>query len=53
MNGYFGFWIFMSVFVCCDTWLYSKGHDTFFWGYKTDAEKEIQRKIIQATGKEQ
>jgi len=37
-----GFWIFMSVFLVCDTWLYSKGHDTFFHTHKTVAEKAIR-----------
>ena len=46
MTGWFGFWIFMTVFLVCDTWLYSKGNDTLFWRYKTDAEKQLQQKII-------
>lgn len=46
MTGWFGFWIFMTVFMLCDTWLYSKGNDTFFWQYKTEAEKQLQQEII-------
>lgn len=43
-NGlaWFGFWIFMTVFVVCEAWLYSKGHDTFFFEHKTEAEKQIR-----------
>jgi len=40
------FWLFMTVFFVCDTWLYSKGHDTFFWKHKTDAEKKIRDRQI-------
>lgn len=42
ISGWFGFWIFMAVLLVCDTWLYSQGHNGFFWTHKTDAEKEIQ-----------
>jgi len=42
--SWFGFWIFMTAFIICDTWLYSKGHETFFWRHKTEAEKTIQMK---------
>lgn len=46
-TGWFGFWIFFTVFLVCDTWLYSKGHETMFWKHKTPEEKEIQRNIIE------
>lgn len=42
MSDLAAFLIFMSVFLVCDTWLYSKGHDTFFWKHKTKAELRIQ-----------
>ena len=42
--GWLGFWIFLSVYVVCETWLYSKGHETFFFQHKTDAEKQIQQR---------
>jgi hypothetical protein len=41
---WFGFWIFASVCVCVDAWLYSKGHTAFFFKAKTDAEKAIQHR---------
>lgn len=44
MTAWAAFWLFATVFVVCDTWLYSKGHNTFFWEHKTPAELEIQRK---------
>ena len=37
--AWFGFWIFMAVYVAVDGWLYSKGHEGFFFGHRTDAEK--------------
>ncbi|GEM_PF-5691276 len=40
---WFGFWIFMSVFVAVDHWIYSKGYDSFFLVHKTDIEKELQQ----------
>lgn len=46
-TGAFGFWIFMTVFLICDTYLYSQGNETFFWGYKTPEEKQLQQKIIE------
>jgi hypothetical protein len=46
-NGWFGFWIFMTVFLLCDTYLYSKGHETMFWKHKTVEEKQIQQHQIE------
>ena len=48
-NGlsWLGFFIFLAVFVVCDSWIYSKGHDSFFQTHKTDAEKELQRLKIE------
>ncbi len=46
--GWLGFWIFLTVYVACEAWLYSQGHDTFFWRHKTDAEKQIQQKHIES-----
>ena len=43
------FWLFMTVFLVCDTYLYSKGNNTFFWQYKTPEEKVLQMKIIEGT----
>ena len=42
ISGWFGFWIFMAVLLVCDTWLYSRGHETIFWKNKTAKEKELQ-----------
>lgn len=36
---WFGFWIFMSVLVACDTWLFSQGYNSFLWTWK--GEKEL------------
>lgn len=40
--AWFGFWIFLAVYVACETYLYSKGHDTLFFEHKTVAEKAIR-----------
>lgn len=40
------FWIFLSVCVICDAWLFSKGYNAFFYKHKTDEEKEIRKAII-------
>jgi len=48
-NGltWLGFWIFMSVFIACDHWIFSTGRDSFFQTHKTDVEKELQRLKIE------
>lgn len=43
---WFGFWIFLTVFVAVDAWLYSKGHDGWFFTHKTEAEKKIRDRQI-------
>lgn len=49
---WFGFWIFMSVVIIADAWLYSKGHDGLFFVHKTDAEKKLQDAMIQKLQRE-
>lgn len=44
---WFGFWIFLAVFVACDCWVFAQGYNSFFQHYKTDAEKELQRLKIE------
>ena len=39
-----GFWIFLSTLVVCDTYLFSKGYDSFLWVAKTTQEKAIHEK---------
>ena len=41
-----GFWIFFAVYVVCEAWLYSKGHDTLFFSHKTAHEKKIRRDLL-------
>lgn len=43
---WFGFWIFASVFVACDTWLFSKGYNSVLWTWKTKEEKELREQAI-------
>jgi hypothetical protein len=39
--AWLGFWIFAAVFFAADTWIYSQGHDSFFYTRKTAEEKEL------------
>jgi hypothetical protein len=48
MNGWAAFWIMCAVYVACDTWLYSQGHETLLWKHKTPEEKAIQRRDLNA-----
>lgn len=45
-----GFWIFLSVFWICETVMYLKGHDTFLFTHKTDAEKKARDKALEGRG---
>lgn len=47
-SGWFGFWLFMSVLVVCDCWVFLSGYDSFLQFHKTDAEKELQSVKIEA-----
>lgn len=44
MSAWAAFWLCCAVFIACDTYLYSKGHETFLWHHKTAAEKQIQKR---------
>lgn len=44
---WFGFWIFLAVFVACAHWIFAQGYDSFFQHHKTEAEKELQRLKIE------
>lgn len=44
---WFGFWIFMAVFVSVDSLVFLRGYDTFFQTHKTELEKELQLLIIE------
>ena len=45
-SGWFGFWIFMCVYIICEAVMYMNGHDTLFWSHKTPEEKQLQQNII-------
>lgn len=49
MSDWTAFWFMCSVFIVCECVIYLKGSDTLMWGYKTPAEKELQRKILERT----
>ncbi len=49
--GFFGFWIFLSVFFYVEHRVYLAGHNTLFFHHKTDEEKRIreaQIKLLEA-----
>jgi len=43
---WFGFWIFLSVCVAVDAWLFAKGYDSFFFEAKTPEEKKLREAAI-------
>lgn len=45
--GWFGFWIFMTVALLVDAYLYTRGHDGRFFEHQTEAEKELQQIAIE------
>lgn len=51
--GWFGFWMFLMVYMFAEYDLYKMGNDTFFWRYKTPEEKILQMKIIESYKKEE
>ena len=36
-----GFWIFLSVFVICDCWVFLSSHESFFQTHESDVEKRL------------
>jgi heme/copper-type cytochrome/quinol oxidase subunit 1 len=41
-SGWFGFWMFMTVFLLCDAYFYSQGNESMFWRYKPVEEKIVK-----------
>jgi hypothetical protein len=41
--AWLGFWIFAAVFIACDHWIYSLGHNSLLQYHKTPEEKELQQ----------
>jgi len=44
-----GFWVFAAVFVYQDHVTFRSGRDSFFQKHDTPEEKELQRRIIEAS----
>lgn len=44
--SWFGFWIFMSVFLVVSHRQYMKGHCNFLFEHKTDFEKDMRDLLI-------
>ena len=40
------FWIFLSVYVACEAYLYNKGHTTLFFAHKTPEEKQLRNNTV-------
>lgn len=51
--GWFGFWIFLAIYMVAEYDLYKMGNNTFFWQYRTAEEKVLQAKIIDSYKKEE
>lgn len=47
VSGWFGFWLFMTVYIIIEAVMYLNGHDTYFWKHKTQAKLNIQQNKIQ------
>ena len=41
--AWLGFWIFLSVFVACDTYVFIQGYESILHSAKTDHEKELHK----------
>lgn len=48
MSDWAAFWLCLAVVYAVDSWLFSKGYETWFHTHRTDEEKELQRKIIES-----
>jgi len=44
--SWLGFWLFLAIVYACDAWLYSVGHNTFFFGHKTPEELRLREAAI-------
>lgn len=44
--AWFGFWIFLSVLVIVDAWLYSKGHSCLIFDHTSDHEKRLREAAV-------
>lgn len=42
LTGWFGFWIFMTVYISIEGYMYMNGHETLFWKHKTPTEQQLQ-----------
>ena len=47
-----GFWIFLSVFVICDCWVFLSGHESFFQTHESKVEKRLRKKKARGSGEE-
>ena len=47
-TGWFGFWIFLTIYICIEAYMYMNGHDTLFWQHKTPVEIQLQEKAVES-----
>ena len=45
-TGWFGFWLFVSVYLIIEGVMYLNGHETATWKHRTVEEKQIQQNQI-------
>lgn len=50
--GTLGLCLLIAVVYACDTWLFSRGYETFWHKHKTPEEKELQQLQIAKLRKE-
>lgn len=51
MSAWTAFWLFCAVFVAAEVFLTMQGFDTFIWQFRTPAELELQRRLIEKAAK--
>lgn len=47
-TGWVGFWIFLTIYICIEAYMYMNGHDTLFWQHKTPIEIQLQEKAVES-----
>lgn len=46
MSAWAAFWLCLAVFIVCEAFLVSRGIDMVIWQFRTPAELELQKKLV-------
>lgn len=46
MSSWAAFWLFCCVFIAAEVYITMQGIDTFLWQFRTPAELELQKRLI-------